>query len=213
MQGSLFFITISSVQEFEMKDQTFRWELIGTFFVIVFGTTLHFWFEWTGYWRPIVVIAAVNESTWEHFKMAFWPGFFWGIIEWFRWGRGRRNFWIAKFFGLLAMPLITMALFYGYTLFFHHNLPADIVVFILSIAGGQFISFLILIKNPLWPPLVKIIAIKWLILMVIAFATLSYFPREFFLFAHPETGEYGILSDYSDHNHDGGDEHDEHDDD
>ena len=31
-----------------------RWEIIGIFFIIIFGTTLHFWFEWTDYWRPAV---------------------------------------------------------------------------------------------------------------------------------------------------------------
>ena len=37
-----------------------RWEIFGIFFIIVFGTTLHFWFEWTDYWRPVALIAAVN---------------------------------------------------------------------------------------------------------------------------------------------------------
>ena len=27
------------------------------------------------------VVAAVNESTWEHFKMAFWPGLIFALIE------------------------------------------------------------------------------------------------------------------------------------
>jgi len=58
-----------------------RWEIIGVFFIVGFGTTLHFWFEWTDYWRPIALIAAVNESTWEHFKMAYWPGLFFALIE------------------------------------------------------------------------------------------------------------------------------------
>ena len=34
-----------------------RWELIGIVLIIGFGTTLHFWFEWTDYWRPMAVIA------------------------------------------------------------------------------------------------------------------------------------------------------------
>ena len=36
--------------------------------------------------------------------------------------------------------------------------------------------------------------------MVLAFSLLSYFPLNNPLFAHPETGEIGILSEY-DHDH------------
>ena len=48
----------------------------------------------------------------------------------------------------------------------------------------------------------KKVAIGMLILMTIAFASLSYYPMENFIFAHPENGEFGILSDYD---HDGRD--------
>jgi hypothetical protein len=100
---------------------------------------VHFWFAWTSYWRPVAVIAAVNESTWEHFKMAFWPGLLLGVIEYFIWGKKLHNFFTAKFTGLLAMPVITMLLFYGYTSFTHQSLLADIIVFFVSIAGGQLL--------------------------------------------------------------------------
>ena len=41
-----------------------------------------------------------------------------------------------------------------------------------------------------------------LVIMVLAFSLLSYFPLKNFLFTHPETGETGILGDYNhDHEH------------
>ena len=46
------------------------------------------------------------------------------------------------------------------------------------------------------------LAIGMLILMTIAFASLSYFPLKNFLFAHPENGEFGILSEYDHDGHD-----------
>jgi hypothetical protein len=185
-----------------MEKQITRWELIGILLIFGFGTTLHFWFAWTGYWRPIAVIAAVNESTWEHFKMAFWPGLILAIVEYFVWGRNRRTFFVAKFLGLLTMPVITMILFYGYTAIWHHSLPVDIAVFFVSVAGGQLISLYILRKDKVWPRFTKAVSIAGLVFLTGVFSTQSYFPRENFLFAHPESGEYGILSDYSDHDHD-----------
>ena len=179
-----------------------RWEIIGIFLIIGFGTTLHFWFEWTDYWRPMALIAAVNESTWEHFKMAFWPGLIFALIEYPFIKKESNNFALAKFSGLLTMPIITMILFYGYTwLTGTHMLWADVIVFILSVIGGQVVSLFILTRTEKELPGARKLALAGLALMVLAFSLLSYYPRENFLFRHPGTGEYGILSDYDDHDH------------
>jgi hypothetical protein len=179
-----------------------RWEIIGIFFIVGFGTTLHFWFEWTGYWRPMALIAAVNESTWEHFKMAFWPGLIFALIEYPFIKDETNNFFVAKFAGLFAMPVITTILFYGYTsLTGTHLLWADVIVFVLSVIGGQWISLTILTKTEKMQPSAQNFAIAGLVVMVLAFSLLSYYPLKNFLFTHPGTGEIGILSDY-DHDHD-----------
>lgn len=178
-----------------------RWEIIGIFFIVGFGTTLHFWFEWTGYWRPMALIAAVNESTWEHFKMAFWPSLVFALIEYPFIKDETNNFFVAKLAGLLSMPVITTILFYGYTsLTGTHLLWADVIIFILSVIGGQWISLNILTKTEKMQPRTQNIAIVGLVIMVLAFSLLSYFPLKNPLFAHPENGEYGILSEY-DHDH------------
>ena len=179
-----------------------RWEIIGIIVIIGFGTTLHFWFEWSDYWRPMALIAAVNESTWEHFKMAFWPGLFFAMIEYPFIKDETNNFIVAKFAGLLAMPIITTILFYGYTsLTGTHLLWVDVMIFILSVMGGQWISLIILTRAEISRPSIKKLALVGLILMIFAFSTQSYFPRKNFLFVDSRTGEYGILSDYDDHDH------------
>jgi len=181
-----------------------RWEIIGIFLIIGFGTTLHFWFEWTDYWRPMALIAAVNESTWEHFKMAFWPSLIFALIEYPFLKKEVQNFALAKFAGLFTMPIITMILFYGYTaLTGTHMLWVDVIVFILSVIGGQVVSLFILTRTEKELPGARKFALAGLAVMVLAFSLLSYYPRENFIFAHPENGEYGILSDYDDdHDHD-----------
>lgn len=178
-----------------------RWEILGIFFIIGFGTTLHFWFEWTNYWRPMALISAVNESTWEHFKMAFWPGLLFALIEYPFLKKENNNFFVAKFLGLFSMPVFTTILFYGYTVVTGtHLLWIDVIIFILSVLGGQYISLHILTKSEKLKPSIQNISIVGLIVMVLAFSLLSYYPLNNFLFAHPGTGEFGILSDYN-HNH------------
>ena len=53
--------------------QILIWEIIGVCFIIVAGGPLHELFEQSGRWWPVALIAAVNESIWEHLKMFFWP--------------------------------------------------------------------------------------------------------------------------------------------
>lgn len=183
-----------------MKSKIRQWELWGIAFIAVFGTTLHFWFEWSGYLTPVALIAAVNESTWEHFKMAFWPGFFWAFLEYFKWGRDEKNFFPAKLAGLFSMPLITTILFYGYTAFLHHNLPADIMVFLASVASGQFLSLKILTVNKTAGKRGERLSFLGMAVLVLLFSLLTYFPLKNFLFEHPEnTGQYGILESYEHH--------------
>lgn len=185
-----------------MNTKVKQFELIGIILIIGFGTTLHFWFEWTNYWRPMALIAAVNESTWEHFKMAFWPGLIYALIEYPFLKNEANNFLVAKALGLLAMPIITMILFYGYTAFTDHNLIADVFVFFLSVISGQLVSLKILTTPQFSNPAFKPLAAFTLLAMTLAFSLLSYFPLENFLFEHPsETGEYGILDHYDEHGH------------
>jgi hypothetical protein len=174
-----------------------RWEILGILFIVGFGTSLHFLFEWTNYWRPIALIAAVNESTWEHFKMAFWPGLLFALIEYPVLKSKTNNFFVAKFAGLIVMPVITTILFYSYTsLTGTHYLWADVIIFVLSVIGGQLTSLTILTKSKEMRPKAHRVAVAGLGIMILAFSLLSYYPLKTFLFAHPETGEYGILSDY-----------------
>ena len=50
-----------------------KFEIISTFFAIALGTLLHFTFEWSGNNPVVGIFSAVNESTWEHLKILFFP--------------------------------------------------------------------------------------------------------------------------------------------
>jgi hypothetical protein len=64
-----------------MKKRLFVWEKLGVLFIALFGTFPHFTFELFNFWKPVAMIAAVNESTWEHLKMVFWPGLFFVFLQ------------------------------------------------------------------------------------------------------------------------------------
>ena len=58
-----------------MKNQSkiFKFEVFSIIFVFILGTLLHFAFEWSNQNALIGTFSAVNESTWEHLKLLFFP--------------------------------------------------------------------------------------------------------------------------------------------
>jgi hypothetical protein len=67
------------------------------------GSILHFAYDWSGGWRPVAPVGAVNESVWEHLKIAYWPALLSGLVEWRMLKLRYPGFWAARSLGLLVM--------------------------------------------------------------------------------------------------------------
>ena len=55
--------------------------IIGIIFISIIGTLLHFMYEFSGHNKIVSLFAAVNESTWEHIKIALTPTFIWNLYD------------------------------------------------------------------------------------------------------------------------------------
>jgi hypothetical protein len=122
------------------RKSIFGYELAGIVFILIVGSMLHFTFEWSGN-QPIVgVFSAVNESVWEHLKIAFRPTLMYAIFEYRYLNKRTNNFFSAKAIGIYAIMLIIPIIFYSYTLFTEENLIIDILSFTFAIIVGQLIS-------------------------------------------------------------------------
>lgn len=96
-----------------MKKSIGLWQLIGFAFTSLGGTILHFLYEWSGNANWVAGFSGVNESTWEHMKLLFWPMFIYAIIESFFF-RDREDFWCIKLHGILSGLLLIPIIFYAY---------------------------------------------------------------------------------------------------
>ena len=56
-------------------------EICGFIFTTSLGTLLHFMYEWSGKNSLVALFSNVNESTWEHLKLLFYPAFIFAIIQ------------------------------------------------------------------------------------------------------------------------------------
>ena len=175
------------------KRSIFWYELIGIFFIILLGSTLHFTFEWSGNQSIVGVFSAVNESVWEHLKIAFWPALFYLILEYRFLYKKTNNFFFAKTIGIYAIMIIIPAIFYSYTFVTEENLIIDIGSFIFAIIIGQFISYMLLKYKELAKNL-ELISLVSLITLAFAFVVFTFYPPQIQLFQDPTTGGFGIIN-------------------
>jgi hypothetical protein len=171
-----------------------NWELLGIPLITLAGSALHFAFEWSGYWTPIALMAAVNESVWEHLKLAFWPGVLWAILEYMAVRPETRTFWSVKGYALAVAPMLIVFLFYGYTAALGKDyFLLDIAIFVIAIVAGQLASIRLLKTGPRatrW----YIIGIGLLVCQLAAFSTFTLYPPAIGLFEDSRNGMRGIPS-------------------
>ena len=96
-----------------MKQASSLWQWAGFALVTLGGTLLHFLYDWTGGNILAAPFSGVNESTWEHMKLLFWPLFLYAMIQRLFF-REQKNYWCVKLAGILLGLLAIPVLFYTY---------------------------------------------------------------------------------------------------
>lgn len=130
-----------------MKNKLILTQTIGAIFIIILGSISHFVYAWSDYNDLLALFSAVNESVWEHLKLAFWPGFIFLIVELLIYQK-KSNLFFAKMIELVLMPLIIIVSFYTYTGILGFNLLiVDIGTFIMAVIIARIIGYRILIKE------------------------------------------------------------------
>ena len=86
-------------------------------FIIVgaIGTLWHFVYDWTGDNHFIGFFFPVNESTWEHLKLIFFPALIYSVIEYYVIKNKPRNYIPAAVAGIFGGMLSSVVFFYTYT--------------------------------------------------------------------------------------------------
>lgn len=176
-----------------MKDNIKKWYIVGTVFIILFGSLLHFVYEWSGNNAFVGIFGAVNESTWEHLKLLFWSSFIFSIIEYIFIGNNFNNYITAKAISFYVGLLLIVSLFYTYTGVIGDNcLVMDISIFIISVIISQYIGYKITVVNSDVSSKSNFISLIAIVLLVLAFVFFTFIPPKIPFLKDPITGEYGI---------------------
>ena len=176
-----------------MKRELRRWEIVGFIATGLFGTLLHFVYEWTGGNRVIAVFSAVNESTWEHMKLLFIPFLVFTVVEFIVFSEAFRNFFAVKAASILLGLVSIPALFYTLTGMFG-KLPdwVNITIFFLADALLYFVSYRLLTDGALRGGAMQLIGFILLWALLFTFVWFTYRPPYLPLFLDPVSGCYGL---------------------
>ena len=172
-----------------MRHSSF-WQAVGFGVSTLVGTLLHFLYDWTGENTLAAVFSGVNESTWEHMKLLFWPLFLFAIFQYFF--NKEANYWYVKLaataLGLMLIPV----LFYTYNGMFGKSPDwVNIAIFYIAAAaafGFEWWAFRKELLKWKYPRL----ALGALIGIGMLFVIFTFATPRIPLFQDPVTGSFGI---------------------
>ncbi len=94
-----------------MKKSITWWEGFGFIVTSLLGTLLHFLYGWTQSFVA-ALFSSVNESTWEHMKLLFFPMFLVAVVQNRFIGKEYDGFWCIKRDGMLLGVTLIPVIFY-----------------------------------------------------------------------------------------------------
>ncbi len=155
------------------------------------GTILHFLYDWTGESVLVAPFSGVNESTWEHMKLLFWPMFIYAIVQSFFF-KDREDFWCVKLKGILIGLILIPIIFYTYNGVVGRSPDwINIAIFFISAAASyiyetrQFNNGTTRCKSPK-------LAFATLSIIAGLFVVFTFATPEIGIFKDPLTSMYGI---------------------
>ena len=88
---------------------------VGIVIISLFGTLAHFLYDISKHNKILGLFTAVNESTWEHIKIALTPTILWSLVDGYIYGRDP-NYFLAKLASLVTLVIVIPTIFYSYKL-------------------------------------------------------------------------------------------------
>lgn len=161
--------------------------LIAIPILFLLGALLHFVYEWSSDNFIVSLFAPVNESVWEHMKLAVIPTTLWWVLQYSisrRRLKGNRDSWFTGALVSVIISTITIPLvYYFYTGAFGIENPiVDMLILLLGNILGQLVAFKIVRSGK---GISIYLSLIMLILIILIFAMFTVFPPSFPIFTPP----------------------------
>lgn len=132
-----------------MKRDLSLWQFGGFVLTVLGGTLLHFVYDLTNQSMLAAPFSAVNESTWEHMKLLYFPLLIFALIQ-SRFFQEFENYWCIKLRGILTGLVLIPVLFYTYNGVFGRSPDwVNITIFFIAAALTFLLEWRLFKKNSL----------------------------------------------------------------
>ena len=159
--------------------------------ISLLGTIAHFLYDLSDHNKLVGLFCAVNESVWEHIKIALTPTILWGLIDGIIYGTNP-NYFLAKFVSLAVIIIIIPFLYYGYRLLTKKDMfVIDIMIFYIAIILSQFVFFKLLRIAPI-PYFCKYLSVIGLFIIFTGYLIHTFMPGKNKIFKDPITKKAGF---------------------
>ncbi len=173
-----------------MKRSIGIWQLWGFAATVFGGTILHFLYDWLGGAAWVSPFSGVNESTWEHMKLLFWPMLIYAIVQSYFF-KERADYWCIKLRGTLLGLVLIPIVFYTYNGVIGPSPDwINIAIFFISAAVAYICETRQFNNEPTCRSSKTCIAI--LCVLALLFVIFTFATPEISIFKDPLTGTYGI---------------------
>lgn len=165
---------------------TAKRNVIGFFIISVLGTVSHFVYEWTGKPYLIGLFFPVNESTWEHLKLLFFPSLIYFAVMYFTQKEKPANYAPAVAVSLMAGMVSIVVMFYTYKGVLGRNIDfLNILIYFLGVIVTIYIMQRILKTQSYSSGTANIFSLFFLLLTAILFVSFSFNPPSLGIFLPP----------------------------
>ena len=160
--------------------------LIWGFIIIgLFGTIGHFLYEWTGENTLIGYFFPVNESTWEHLKLLFFPTALFSLIEYFI-IKDKRSYVPAAALSLIVGLISIVVIFYTYSGVLGFKIEwFNIAIYYIALIIMLILKNLLLQSNIVEGRFATFLSLLWFLAMAIMFVIFTYNPLDLGIFKEP----------------------------
>ena len=174
-----------------MKLSINKWCVLGFLFTVGVGSLLHFVYEWSGKMAIVAPFSNVNESTWEHMKLLFYPAFFFAIIQSFFF-KDRKDYWYIKLKGTLLGLVLIPVIFYLFNgIIGESNDVINIMIFVISVLG-IYLYEAKAFKEEKQIYMVNRNGVIAFMVIAILFILFTFITPELGIFLDPTTNTYGM---------------------
>lgn len=165
--------------------------IVSIIIISLVGTLSHFLYDLTDHNKIVGLFTAVNESTWEHIKIALTPTLLWSLIDGYQFGI-LPNYFVAKCSSLLIIIILMPLLFYGYkAIFKKESVIFNISSFYIVIFASQYAFYNIISMNSFGFIYTYISCILTFLLFG-GYMIHTLMPAKSFIFLDPISKKYGF---------------------